>query len=80
MFAANAAWCLPAAITHNMLRAASTLTGAARYAVARGATLRTHLINIPARLARPQQRPILHLPAHWPRVATWLTLWKAVFT
>jgi hypothetical protein len=80
LFAANTAWCLLAAICHNLLRAAGTMTGAARYAVARGATLRTHLINIPARLARPQHRPVLHLPAHWPRAGAWLTLWTAVFT
>ena len=46
---------------------------------ARGATLRTHLINVPARLAQPQRRPVLHLPAHWPRAQAWLTLWRAVF-
>jgi hypothetical protein len=79
-FAANAAWNILAAITHNLLRAAGTLTSTARYAVARGATLRTHLINVPARLARPQRRPVLHLPAHWPRAEAWLRLWKAVFT
>ena len=79
-FPANAAWCILAAITHNLLRAAGTLTGTTRYAVARGATLRTHLINIPARLARPQRRPVLHLPAHWPRADAWLTFWTAVFT
>jgi hypothetical protein len=79
LFTANAAWAVLAAITHNLLRAAGTLTGA-RYAKARGATLRTHLINLPARLARPQHRPILHLPAHWPRAAPWLTLWQAVYT
>lgn len=79
-FPANAAWCILAAITHNLLRAAGTLTGTARYAVARGATLRTHLINIPARLARPQRRPVLHLPAHWPRAVAWLAFWTAVFT
>jgi hypothetical protein len=78
-FAANAAWTILAAITHNLLRAAGTLTGTARHAVARGATLRSHLINIPARLARPQRRPILHLPAHWPRAKAWLQLWNAVF-
>jgi hypothetical protein len=80
VFAANAAWTILAAICHNLLRAAGTLTAAARYAVARGATLRTHLVNIPARLARPQRRPVLHLPAHWPRAEAWLTLWTAVFT
>lgn len=79
-FPANAAWCVLAAICHNLLRAAGTLTATARYTVARGATLRTHLINIPARLARPQRRPILHLPAHWPRAGAWLTFWTAVFT
>jgi len=79
-FPANAAWNIIAAITHNLLRAAGTLTGAARYTVARGATLRTHLINIPARLARPQRRPVLHLPTRWPQAEAWLTLWSAVFT
>ncbi|GAA2396840.1 IS1380 family transposase [Dactylosporangium salmoneum] len=79
-FGANAAWTILAAICHNLLRAAGTLTGTTRYAKARGATLRTHLINIPARLARPQRRPILHLPAHWPRARAWHNLWNAVFT
>jgi hypothetical protein len=78
-FAANTAWCILAAICHNLLRAAATLTGNARYTVARGATLRTHLVNIPARLARPHRRPVLHLPAHWPRATAWLRLWSAVF-
>lgn len=42
--------------------AAGTLTGTTRYAVARGATLPTHLVNIPARLACTQRPPMLHLP------------------
>jgi Transposase DDE domain group 1 len=79
-FAANAAWTVLAAITHNLLRAAGTITGLAKYAVARGATLREHIINVPARLARPQRRPVLHLPAHWPRAKPWQSLWTAVFT
>jgi hypothetical protein len=78
-FAANAAWCLLAAICHNLLRAAGTLAATGRYAVARGATLRNHLVNLPARLARPQRRPVLHLPANWPRATAWLRLWEAVF-
>jgi hypothetical protein len=78
-FAANAAWTVLAAITHNLLRAAGTLTATARYAVARGATLREHLVNVPARFARPQRRPMLHLPSHWPRANAWLTIWRAVF-
>ena len=52
-------------ITHNLLRAADSLDPA-RPAVARGATLRRQIIHVPARLARPQRRPVLHLPAHWP--------------
>ena len=67
-----------AAITHNLLRAAGTLAGPAM-AVARGATLRRHLVNVPARFTRPQGRPTLHLPAHWPRATTWNKLWDNVF-
>jgi hypothetical protein len=78
-FPANAAWAVLAAIAHNLLRAAGTLTAVARYAVARGATLRTHLVNIAARFARPQRRPVLHLPNHWPRTDAWLAFWQAVF-
>ena len=54
-FGANSAWVLCAAITHNLLRAAGTLAGIR--SVARGATLRRKIVNIPARLARPQRRP-----------------------
>ncbi len=78
-FAANAAWSVLAAITHNLLRAAGTLTGTTRHAVARGATLRRELVNVPARLARPQRRPVLHLPAHWPKAKPWQHLWTAIF-
>ncbi|HJT92395.1 MAG TPA: IS1380 family transposase [Mycobacterium sp.] len=73
-FGANSAWVLCAAITHNLLRAAGTLAGG-HHAVARGASLRRHLINVPARFARPARKPVLHLPAHWPRQAHWTSLW-----
>ena len=53
-FAANGAWALCAAITHNLLRAAGTLASPA-HAVARGATLRRDLITVPARLTRPRR-------------------------
>lgn len=66
-----------AAITHNLLRAAGTLTSA-RHAVAGGATLRRHIVAVPARLARPQRRPVLHLPAHRPWAQPWITLWRPV--
>jgi hypothetical protein len=64
-FDANHAWALCAAITHNLLRAAGSLASVV-HAKARGATLRRHLVCVPARLARPQGRPVLHLPEHWP--------------
>jgi len=73
-FGANSAWAICAAIAHNLLRAAATLAGT-RHRTARGATLRRHLVNIPARLARPQRRPVLHLPSHWPWEPAWTTLW-----
>ena len=73
-FGANSAWVLCAAIAHNLLRAAAKLAGA-QHAAARGATLRRKIVNIPARLARPQRKPILHLPSHWPWAHAWLALW-----
>jgi len=73
-FGANSAWVLCAAIAHNLLRAAGVLAGD-QHTRARGSTLRRKIINIPARLARPQRRPILHLPTHWPWSTTWLALW-----
>jgi len=77
-FAANSAWAICAAMTHNLLRAAGTLSGD-NHAVARGATLRRQIVNVPARIARPQRRPVLHLPTHWPWAAQWTALWDSVF-
>jgi hypothetical protein len=77
-FAANSAWAICAAICHNLLRAAGTLTSP-RHAAARGATLRRHIVTVPARLARPQRRTVLHLPEHWPWATHWNTLWHNVF-
>jgi hypothetical protein len=77
-FAANGAWATCAAMTHNLLRAAGTLTSD-RHAAARGATLRRQIVTVPACLARPQRRPALHLPAHWPWVKHWTALWHKVF-
>jgi DDE family transposase len=77
-FAANSAWAICAMISHNLLRAAGTL-GADQLAVARGATLRRQIVNVPARLARPQRRPVLHLPAHWPWAQQWLAIWDGIF-
>src|SRR6185312_5322083 len=77
LFAANCAWLSCAVIAHNLLRAAGTLAGGDA-AVARGATLRRDLINVPARFAAPARKPMLHLPAHWPRQTGWKTLWDNV--
>ncbi len=77
-FAANSAWAICAQLTHNLLRAAGTLTSP-KHAVARGATLRRQIITIPARIARPQRRHVLHLPAHWPWAEHWNTFWNNVF-
>ena len=76
-FGANSAWILCAAIAHNLLRATGVIAGN-RHAVARGATLRRTIVNIPARLARPQRRTVLHLPRHWPWAPAWLALWRNI--
>ncbi len=73
-FGANSAWVLCAAIAHNLLRATGVLAGD-HHTRARGSTLRRKIVNVPARLARPQHRPILHLPTHWPWSKAWLALW-----
>ena len=77
LFAANCAWLSCAVIAHNLLRAAGTLAGG-NHAVARGATLRRDLVNVPARFAAPARKPMLHLPAHWPWQTGWKALWDSV--
>ena len=74
-FGAKAAWILCAAISHNLLRAAGILAED-QHTRARGSTLRRRIVTVPARLARPQRRPILHLPTHLPWSKHWLTLWR----
>jgi hypothetical protein len=74
-FGANSAWVLCAAIAHSLLRTTGAIAGT-RHAVSRGATLRRKIYNIPARLARPQRRLVLHLPSHWPWAQEWLALWR----
>src|SRR6187431_3360961 len=77
LFSANCAWLACAVIAHNLLRAAGVIAGG-DHAVARGATLRRDLINVPARFAAPARKPMLHLPTHWPRQTGWKTLWDNV--
>jgi hypothetical protein len=76
-FPANAAWLTLAGLAHNLARAAGALASAF-HAKARGATLRRHLINVPARLARHGRGHItVHLPAHWPWANAWLDAFHA---
>jgi hypothetical protein len=75
-FAANAAWLVCAGMGHDLMRAASSLAGRF-YAKAGGATLRRRIVLVPARLARPQGRPTLHLPAYWPWQQPWTNLHAA---
>jgi hypothetical protein len=73
-YAANAAWVACAVIAFNLARAAAVATGQAK---ARWATLRTKIINVPARIASTGRRLILHLPTHWPWEHRWTQLWTA---
>ena len=71
-YAANAAWVACAVIAFNIARATAV---AASMRTARWATLRTRLINIPARIASISRRLVLHLPTHWPWAGAWESLW-----
>ncbi|WP_033222939.1 IS1380 family transposase [Kitasatospora phosalacinea] len=64
-FQANAAWLTLWAITHNLLRAAGVLAGTF-HTKATTATIRAHLVHVPARIARTARRLTLHLPTRWP--------------
>lgn len=77
VFAANAAWAVLWAVSHNLTRAAGTLASAF-HARATTPTIRAHLINIPARAARSARRIALHLPDRWPWQAAWTSLHAAV--
>jgi Transposase DDE domain group 1 len=76
-FQANAAWAVLWAIAHNLTRAAGTLASAF-HTRATTATIRAHLINVPARIARRARRLALHLPQGWPWEAAWTGLHAAV--
>jgi hypothetical protein len=72
-YAANAAWVAHAVIAFNIARAAAVATDQHR---ARWATLRTRIINVPARIASTSRRLIVHLPMHWPWAGNWQSLWS----
>jgi hypothetical protein len=73
-YAANAAWLAHAVIAFNLARTAGVLASN-RHARARWATLRTQLINVPARVATSARRLTLHLPLGW----SWADAWTALF-
>lgn len=72
-YAANAAWVSCAVIAFNIARATAV---AASMRTARWATLRTRIINIPARIAATGRRLVVHLPRHWPWAPDWELLWS----
>lgn len=71
-YAANAAWVAHAVIAFNLARAAAIAGDQPR---TRWATVRTRIINVPARIATTGRRLILHLPTHWPWADNWEMLW-----
>jgi Transposase DDE domain group 1 len=66
-YAANAAWIAHAAIAFNIARALDAATPGHH----RWATLRTQIINVPARIASTGRRLVLHLPRDWPWAHAW---------
>jgi len=62
---------------HNLTHAAGALASGF-HARARTATIRAHLINVSARIARSAHRLTLHLPEQWPWQAAWDGLHAAV--
>jgi hypothetical protein len=76
-FNANAAWTVLWAIAHNLTRALGALAGGP-HARATTSTIRAHLINVPARLARSARRLTLHLPQTWPWEPAWTLLHAAL--
>jgi len=72
-FCANGAWPVLAAIAFTLTRAAGAIASVF-HARATTATIRTHLIAVPARIASSAQKLTLHLPRDWP----WQDGWKAL--
>ena len=70
-YAANAAWVACAAIAFNIARATAV---AADMTTTRWASLRTKIINVPARVAATGRRLVLHLPTQWPWAPNWQKL------
>jgi hypothetical protein len=76
-FNANTAWLTLWAMAHNLLRAAGALASAF-HAKPTTATLRAHLVRVPARTARSARRITLHLPLNWRWQHAWTRLFATV--
>lgn len=76
-FTANAAWLVLAAVAFNLTRATGALASTF-HARATGATIRSQLITVPARLASSGRRLRLHLPTAWPWREDWQQLFDAL--
>src|SRR5664279_2815527 len=76
-FNANGAWLACAVMAYNLSRAAGVLAGG-KLGKARTTTIRTTLINIPARLAFSAGSYTLHLPANSRRERPFLTMFDNV--
>jgi hypothetical protein len=74
---ANAAWLTCAVIAYNLARAAGVLAGG-KLRKARTTTIRSQLINIPARVAFSALTYTLHLPANSRREAAFMAMFDAV--
>ncbi|MDP9256039.1 MAG: IS1380 family transposase [Actinomycetota bacterium] len=70
-YAANAAWCVIAALAANLARWV-TLLGLKHATPQAAATMRRRLLVIPARLVRHGRRLTLRLPARWPWHEAWI--------
>ncbi|MDP9613631.1 hypothetical protein JOF35_005969 [Streptomyces demainii] len=64
-------------MSHNLLRAAGALTPVF-HAKATTTAIRTHLVHIPARLARSARRLTLRPLRRWPWHAGWMQLFDTV--
>ncbi len=79
VFNANAAWLTCAVIAYNLTRAAAALTSTT-LGKARTATIRSVLINIPARIAYSGRVHTLHLPAGSRRETLFHKMFTAVMS
>jgi len=76
-FNANGAWLACAVIAHNLARAAGVLAGG-KLRKARTGTIRTKLINIPARASYSARSFTLHLPVNSRREDRFITMFNAI--